>query len=288
MNNQLVRQNASVALARLSPVDEKALSTLLPGERKIIQAALQPKIFERDPLSVVDELISVITSTYTRAGQKVPDDGGVTLGIYADELFEMMCEKFPRVTVAEVAEALKAGVYGEAGEYMGLNPKSFLQFIKHFLFSEERKAAQKQFESKKLLITSEMNVLTQAQKDELSKEFINDLFESHLKGELIIDLVPVHVFDILLSVKEIKIPIDQNEELLQRANSYLQRLKTNIKARAGSREVNSLAETFKNANASSSIQNIAKKFAISDYFEACRLQGRKPFIKSLQDEQKCE
>ncbi len=258
-------------MAAISVNDRKALETLAPVERKIIELGLFPKITEGDPMDVTTEMIAIITTAFTRAGQKLPEDDGVTLALYADEFYSMLIEIFPRVTIAEVKEAMKAGVYGKAGKYYGLNPVSFLQFVEHYLFTEERKAAKKVFDRKSLLIAYEREVMTPAQKEDDDKAFINYLFSDHLKGQLLVDFIPSFVYDILVANDLLKLPREQKESFVDRAQSYITRLSKSNKL-AGSRE--SFEDQLQTMNPDQTIITAAKQFAVFDFFETCKTEGK--------------
>src|SRR5688572_29601492 len=102
MNNQLQKANSAGALI-VSQVDKEAMKNLIPAEKKIIEAALQPKINQQPALTVVQDFVTLITAAYTRAGFKMPD--ATTVALYADEFYNELLERYPNVTLAEVKEA---------------------------------------------------------------------------------------------------------------------------------------------------------------------------------------
>lgn len=168
--------------------NQKALDLLSFAERPIIEAALRPKIKDLQPVRVVNELITILTSIYTIAGQK--SDSG-TLALYADEFYQKMLSTYPSITIEEVRIALKKGVYDEFEEYYGLNVRTFVSFIRSYLNSEERRIAKQNFETKLLLEPPQ--ILTPEQRERSKKEFVNQLYTDFLNGTLVIDYIPSYL-----------------------------------------------------------------------------------------------
>lgn len=270
MNNQLVKANSNLGVA-LTVIDRKAMENLLPAEKKLIQAALQPKVRELEPFDVVKEFISIITTTYTRAGQNADQ---ATLALYADEFYSSLNEKYPDVTIEEVREALKAGVYGEAGEYFGLNPKSFMQFVKHYLFADQRKEARTQFESKRLSISLKREQLTLEEKVQDDKDYTNYLYSHYLKGKLIVDFIPTFVYDFLEAQGLINLSLEEKLQINERAVSYLNRLKASDKYKGNTRSLgDTLTAYIRSRDEKITISVFAKQLAVSDYFEIKKNAG---------------
>jgi hypothetical protein len=273
MNNQLSTTNQSLAISQPSPVDRAAMQNLLPVEKKMIEAALQPKINEQPALDVVNIFVSIVTTAYTRAGYKMPDID--TLALYADEFYTSLLEKFPRVSIPEVREALKEGVYGEYGEFTGLNPKTFMQFIKGYIASNTRKEAVKQFESKKLFLIAQRE-LTPDERDKYNKDFVNDLFADHIKGTLVADYVPSFIYDVLENLGKIKLTLDEKRKINERAKSYFTRLKTSKRYKGSANRIgDELTAFIQTRDEEITIKTISKQFAVVDFFEEMVKAGSK-------------
>lgn len=273
MNNQLSTTNQNLEIKQASPVDRAAMQNLLPVEKRMIEAALQPKINEQKAFDVTNIFVSIITSAYTRAGYNMPDPD--TLALYADEFYTSLLEKFPRVSISEVREAIKEGVYGEYGEFTGLNPKTFMQFIKGYVASGTRKEAIKQFQSKKLFLTAQRE-LTPDERDKYNKDFVNELFEDHLKGKLVADYVPSFIYDVLENFGKIKLPLEEKRKINERAKSYFARLKTSKRYKTKPRHIgDELSAYIQTRDEETTIKNISKQFAVVDFFEEMTKAGAK-------------
>jgi hypothetical protein len=272
MNNQLVKAENNGALIA-SPIDREAAKNLLPGERKFIEAALQPKINDQPAEAVVLLFNAIITQAYTRAGFKMPD--AVTLALYAREFYEALLEKYPRVTIPEVREALKEGVYGEFGEFTGLNPKTFIQFIKGYLFTKDRKEALRQFESKRDYLNATKDLSPQ-EREAHGKEFVNMLFEDHLSGKLQADFVPSFIYDFLEAQGKMKLSLEAKRAISERAKGYFLRLKSSRRYKGNPRSVgDELAAYIQSRDEELTVRNISKQFAVVDFFDACKFNGTK-------------
>ena len=284
MNNQLVKTNSGLAVSSLSPVDRKAVELLLPTERKIIEAGLLPKINAGEPVNVVTTLIAIISTTYSRAGQQIDD---ATLALYADELYNALVEKFPRVTIAEVKEALKQGVYGEYGKYYGLNPVTFMNFIKSYLSDEERKEAQRNFENKQLRLSAPvLEPMTQEQKAKDDREFVNYLFEQYRNRRLRNISFPVNAYDILASNDAMPLTADRKHRLLRKAKGIRTKqifdeitIQRNSKRDLPAGTLSELLDRFANGKEpqeeKDGVKAIAKKLAVLYFFARINVNGWK-------------
>jgi len=265
MNNQLIKSNSGLALSSLSHIDIKAMAALSVREKKIIELALQPKIKEGEPVDIVTQFIAIITTAYTRSGQQADP---ATLALYADELYNSLLEKYPGVSVAEVKEALKEGVYGEYGEYYGLNPKTFIQFIESFLYSKERKEAKKVFLQKKMLLQNEVIIPPQELEAD-RRVFINYQYNHFLENKLICDHIPVFIYEYLQDQKLLLLTRQQKKENYERAKSYYIRLANGSKTAAS---INKLSSSFllETDKPEITIRVIAMQMSVYDYFTDCQ------------------
>lgn len=132
----------------LSPIFQTALEKLEPDQKHFIQAALQPQLSKCERGQCTDQIIEAIAYAFTISGQKVD---AADLVLHGNETYEWLLRAYPYVTVAEIKEALKRGIYDEYGEYFGLNAKTFVFFIKSYFNSAEREKAKEAFEKSKLL-----------------------------------------------------------------------------------------------------------------------------------------
>lgn len=278
MDNQIQKQNQGITIIEPSAIDLAAMKSLLPAEKKMIEAALQPKIADQNPEDVEISFIAIISTAFTRAGYKMPDSA--TIAIYAEELNSSLLDKFPRVSIPEVREALKEGVYGEYGEFTGLNPKTFMQFIKGYIASEARKEAVKQFHSKRLYISQTRN-LSESEREVYNKEFVNELYADHLKEKLVSDYIPAFIYDFLENQGLIKITLHEKQKINERAKQYFTRLKSSHKYKGNTKSIQDEMKAYiQNRDEDLTIKNISKQFAVFDFFEQCK-KDRKTTIFSI-------
>lgn len=87
-------------------------------------------------------------------------------------------KKFKELTVAELIEAFKRGIRGEAGKYYGLNPKTFHLFIRWFYEHPDRQASWVKYKEK-LDAADLARGLSEEQKMVNSKNSIRVLFENY-------------------------------------------------------------------------------------------------------------
>lgn len=140
-NRQLTTTDNTMAVVRR---ETAALEKLYPDQRKIIEAALQPALLKLEVMNVLERLTDTVNMAYSICGQK-PDME--TIAITVNELYTKLMEIYPHCTMEEVRTAIRNGVFDEYGEYFGLNVKTFVMFIRAYLFSERRKAARIAFEA---------------------------------------------------------------------------------------------------------------------------------------------
>lgn len=120
------------------------MKQLLPEERKIIEAGLKPTLAKSYAMDVLEQLTDTVNMAFSLSGQK-PDNGNEL--IIVNELYAKLMETYPHCTMDEVRTAIRNGVFDEYGEYYGLNVKTFVMFIRSYLFSEQRKAAKAAFDA---------------------------------------------------------------------------------------------------------------------------------------------
>lgn len=272
MNNQLQTQTNNSGALIASTVDRKAMENLLPEERKIIEAALQPGIKRQKPINVAATLIAIISATYTRAGFKMPDDK--LLAAYADEFYKALLERYPATTLVEIREALKAGVYGEAGEFTGLNPKTFMQFIRHYRNTDMRKVAFEMFESKKNYLLQQQK-LSPEEREQSNRSLTNELFSDYLKGKLVADYVPTFVYDILEKEGLLKLTRDQKDKIKDRATAYYNQRRVSKRYKGNVKSLGDELTAFVAAQSPEvGVVIVCKQFSVCDFFEDMKNAGK--------------
>lgn len=258
-------------IVRYQKPDEvlQQLTVLQPSERALIAAALNPKLSEIEYLPAVEKIVTILTTVYTLSGQK-PD--AVTLAIYAQEFYTQLMRLYSSITLEEVAEALRRGVFDEYGEYYGLNIKTFVQFVKGYLNSLERKNAKEIFEKK--IAEQQTKELTVEERELAQQRFINVLYEDYLRDKFNPDLVPAFLYYVLEKSGKIALTREQKVALMQSAEKKyyeqieLQKSREYMVIKDVSRKYIDSDQARKEK-----IKNIARRLAMSAFFEQQRLEG---------------
>jgi hypothetical protein len=267
MNNQIAKKGLpTYALVK----HEAQLNNLAPAERKIIEAGLQAKISNIPRVLLIEEVIKTLGVIYTIVGQKPEIE---TLCIYANEFMTVLLEQYPKATIDEVKAALRKGIYAdrdEKNQYFGLNVKTFVMFMREYLYSEERKAAKKVFDDVRALPDSESDT-TFEQSNQDKKEFVNYYYQLYLNKTLLTDYMPAFIFDFLEAEKLIDLSKEQKREIKTRAHSYYIRL---MSAERFAQSVKPMGNNVKKMiQGVSPVKIIARQFAVSDFFETKAAEG---------------
>lgn len=236
---------------------------LLPVESKFIQRALSVKVKDVKPLQVVNDLTATFTTAYTIAGQQAEP---VALALYVDEFYKKLMETYPCVTIEEVKAAIRAGVYGEYGDYYGLNPKTFIGFVRSYLFSQERREAKRKFEIPVL----QESKPTIEELEKSNQEFAEILYQDYLKEKLQIEFIPSFIYDFLTYKNCFELCGKTKKELHRQAGYYLQEENKSFNMAVLMGKVSKLSQS-ETGTRESRQTTIAKQFAVQMYFELCKL-----------------
>lgn len=152
---EIATTNKAIGKAR----SEDIIQSLDLPKQEYIRAALMPKICNLTPKDVSDDLIDCIVAAHNNSGQVVDVDSVL---VQANETYVALMKLFPDVTVEEVRQAIRNGVYGTE-KYFGLNPKTYVQFVRSYLQSNERSEAKARYESEKLKAREKPPPLTEQQ-----------------------------------------------------------------------------------------------------------------------------
>ncbi|WP_153799057.1 hypothetical protein [Foetidibacter luteolus] len=251
---------AIVQKAALTVPNTQVVQYLPPTDRKIVQAALQPQIRQLQPGIVLNDLITILTSIYTIAGQKSEPQ---TLALYAEAFYVKLAESFPMITLEEIKTALTKGVFDEYGEYFGLNVKSFVFFVRSYLESATRKLAFEQHDKIKARLQEYRP--TPQEVAEITKQYINELYCDYLNGKLRVDFIPAHYYDYLLSLGLVSPVLDRTRALLH----YTTNIETNKLRFIRPEHINE-----EDASKESALHSIARRFAIVDMFRKLKLNEK--------------
>ncbi|UAY56241.1 hypothetical protein [Arachidicoccus terrestris] len=259
--NQLVKSDNAIALQR------DILPKLPERHREIVAAGLMPKIADQPAGMVVNDLVTIIVGITTIAGQKLDT---ATIGIYADEFYKKLMSTYPRISIAEVKAALYAGVYDEYGDYYGLNCKTFVSFVKSYLFSESRKEAFRVL-GKEAALSNE-RTLTPEEKERDLKDFINYSYGSYCVAQQYNpNLIPVHFYHYLESKQMIRITTEHKQKLHKEAIKIYGDLveKSNLFTQALEKAIE------KAKDKTETVKNIARRLAVAEFFADQKKAGKK-------------
>lgn len=257
---------------------------MLPEERKFIYDALQPKIKNVEILTCIDTLIDVISSAYVMSGQKIDDQ---QLSIYASETYNRLYEQFPDVTVEEVRQAIRNGLFDEYGEYFGLNPKSFVGFVKAYLFSIKREMAKELYGNIKKRLDAGREEIAPYHSDEywtdeMRGSWVNITeicYRWYLEDDPMIEATAEGVYWLLKRRGKIIITDEYISELMELAKAKERRTLLLNESRKKSDEIKYLMSCIDDLNKDRDVhRNIrlcAKKIAVFKYFEQCKKEGKK-------------
>jgi len=116
------------------------INTLPENLRQYIQARAYGNITTLKPNELKDFCLLAITYVHNFCGVKDSTSAEV-LAEQTNLLRHEVLPQFKLLTKEEITLAFKIGVRGDAGQFMGLNPKTYHQWLKHFVESKERQEA---------------------------------------------------------------------------------------------------------------------------------------------------
>lgn len=253
MSNKIVR----IERSQIALTNSMALEHLLPAERKIVEAALAPRICEVPREQVEGELINILITIYTIAGQKAD---APTLAIYVQEFYGKVMEVYPRITIEEIRLALRKGVYEEYGEYYGLNVKTFFYFIRQYIESEQRKQAGESFQAKRKLLAEPKTSFEDNVRE--CVDYTNELYSRFLNNDLEFNFLPGFIFDFLLFKGLIPATLD-----LTRARIYYSEYLDRDKSRFLHAY---MIPDGKEKERETGVKIVAQQMAVWDYFSLCK------------------
>lgn len=258
-------------LVKYKPVaSELIISNMQPAEGKFIQRALAPKLKDIKPLSVVNDLTASITTAYTIAGQQADH---VTLALYVDEFYKKLIETYPTVTVEEVKAAIRSGVYGEYGDFYGINPKTLIFFVRAYLRSEERKSAKEKFE--KTVYDDEKPSVEQLEKS--NQDFSNMLYQDFLNRKLKWEYIPSFIYDFMVYRGCFDLCNRTKNSLHKQAGKILKQEKTEDKL---ANLLFGKIEHELSGNSENRQTIIAKELAVVEYFSMCEIFNAETIFKN--------
>jgi hypothetical protein len=122
---------------------------------------------------------------------------------------------FPKVTLPEIANAVRRGLRQDYGEYFGFNAISIHEFVKKYLSSEDRlNALDKQ--SRFLYAHTPPEEISEEAKDELLSSGLQQCRETYRKTGRIIDFGSVN-YQLLVESGEINLSLEEKREIYREA-----------------------------------------------------------------------
>lgn len=156
----------------------------------------------------IDELIA---KAFTYAGQEIKSDDLVFL---SHELVKIIKTRYRNITQNELIVVFEKGLFGDYGEYFGLNIRSFEQWIKSYYYSEDRiKHIQNKYNSNQLQASCE---ITESEKNKALKYAFNKRVNEYKQGLYINDFGNV-VYDFLDKNGKVKLSKEFKKELFEKA-----------------------------------------------------------------------
>lgn len=274
----------SVILRKEGP----ALERLLPEHRKMIEAGLRPTLSRLQVMDALDVLTDVVNMAYSISGQK-PDME--TVAITVNELYTRVMERYPHCTMEEVRTAIRNGVFDEYGEYFGLNVKTFVMFIREYLFSEQRKAAKAAFEAARKKANQpkeveqpywENNYWTEERIDQW-QDITENCYRWFCEDSVLGGFIQEGSYWLLKRSGAIAITDGYRTELIERAK---QAARAELVKNEDKKHISEIKETLEQLKSLDEYPDLkrqvhytAKKLAVMDYFHALRKKEKKSIFK---------
>lgn len=239
-------------------------------------------------MDVLDELADVVNMAYSISGQK-PDKGNEL--IIVNELYAKLMETYPHCTMVEVRTAIRNGVYDEYGEYFGLNVKTFVMFIRGYLFSEQRKAAKAAFEAARRKSDKPKEIVPPYWEDsywteeriDQWRDITENCYRWFCEDSILSGFIQEGSYWLLKRSGVIAITDGYRLELIERAK---QATLAELVKNEGRRPIAEIKETLEQLKSLDEYPDLkrqvhytAKKLAVLDYFNMLRKQGKTEVFK---------
>lgn len=272
--------NTTRAITR---TETAALERLLPEHRKLIQAGLQPTLSQLQAINALDLLTDTVNMAYSLCGQK-PDME--TVAVTVNELYTRLMETYPHCTVEEVRTAIRNGVFDEYGEYFGLNVKTFVMFIRAYLFSEQRRAAKAAFtaarhkEEKPETETSPYwdDSYWTPENTGLWQQITENAYSRFCEGSILSGFVQEGSYWLLKRSGAFTVPDDYKTQLIERA---IQTMRAELIKNEGKKRIREIKEMLEQLQSPDDYPGLkryihfrAKRIAVLDYFTALQQQEK--------------
>lgn len=267
----------------------QALTSLVPAERKLIEAGLSKPMKAEDYGLTVKKILDILTATFQKAGQSADEDD---LIISATELYTIVTEKYPLCTIDELRIALTNGVYGEYGEYFGLNPKSFLHFVRSYMHSQERTRAKENYLNAKKAPVKEVSHLKYWEDEFWTADLIaswqevtQNCYQWFLDENPLVQATPEGCYWLLKRFGKIQMPKHYVERLMSQAKTILRQETLQNKQRRSSDQIKRILEAITNGTdkeVSRQLRMIIKQLAVFNCFRNFQKKGISQIFQTAQ------
>lgn len=273
----------------LKPGTERALDHLEPADRKIIEAGLYPPLAKISEELSIDTICEALGATYILAGQSADN---VQLPTYASAFYHRLMEEFPFATLAEINQALENGVYEQYGAYFGLNPRTFVVWVRCYIEDNKRQSAKEAFARAKKKKVEPVEPLPPYWDDAFWSEnhrnkwmaYANLAFDYHLKGDTLSLHIPEAVYWILRKENLITESKERTAELMDYARGAIRAQTTQNKASRTGLEIQKILEKIEAATDTDikiRVQLEAKRIAVYQYFEQEKIAQKTNIFPNL-------
>ena len=180
------------------------------GIDRIREALKSPRIKDAKYSDLANYLAKVIGIVFAIRSTEIDPDN---IQYMARELARSVWERFPGISVAELGIALDKGVKRDYGDYFGLNVVTFLDWVRAYFYSTERKIA---VSEKNQLALPPKTVPTEKEFEELRRKNTISMFELYKHyGVLIGD--PSYPFAYLESRGTLKLTREEKLSIFEEA-----------------------------------------------------------------------
>ncbi len=140
-------------------------------EYEIAKCLQSTMIMDENQLVIQNEVTGIVIKSYVDAGFSMDER---VISVLVNEIISDLKRNpvFRVLTIDEVKLAFNLGVVNEYGEYMGINRKTYNQWLNGYIKSQDRKNA-----TKKMLPKPVEKVLTEYEKEKIVKEVALKAFE---------------------------------------------------------------------------------------------------------------
>lgn len=220
---------------------------------KFEKLAESPKV-TKVPTLKSDILDMLQKASILNGGTKDPDYA--VLDVHVEAIYTDLIHIHSWLTQAELNHLFSEGLRGKYGEFFGINYKTVCEWIIAYRDSPERKSY---LESKTKVVELPPPVMTQDQKDQDDRDFVNYNHELHKKCPLKLQMIPVILYKILYKNGKINFTDEEKEDIREQAKELFTMMKKD----------GTIDEyMLQNLDEQKSIDNLAKRIAIRNIFNS--------------------